>query len=94
MNRFEIYKYRGFPVQFLLNKLDILKKNQSGELMLIYVCASELSVHYTYWVPRHYPKQYSMCTCAYTGEFPANRPVTRSFDVVFDLRLDKRLSKQ
>ena len=29
-----------------------------------------------------------------TGEFPAQRPVTRSFDVFFDLRLDKRLSKQ
>ena len=27
-------------------------------------------------------------------EFPAQRPVTRSFDVFFDLRLNKRLSKQ
>ena len=29
-----------------------------------------------------------------TDEFPAQRPVTRSFDVSFDLRLNKRLSKQ
>ena len=29
-----------------------------------------------------------------TGEFPAQRPVTRSFDVFFDLRLNERLSKQ
>ena len=29
-----------------------------------------------------------------TGEFPAQRPVTRSFDVFFDLRLITRLSKQ
>ena len=29
-----------------------------------------------------------------TGKFPAQRPVTRSFDVFFDLRLNKRLSKQ
>ena len=29
-----------------------------------------------------------------TGEIPAQRPVTRSFDVFFDLRLNKRLSKQ
>ena len=29
-----------------------------------------------------------------TGEFPAQRPVTRSFDVFFDLRLNIRLSKQ
>ena len=27
------------------------------------------------------------------GEFPAQRPVTRSFDVSFDLSLNKRLSK-
>ena len=29
-----------------------------------------------------------------TGEFPAQRPVARSFDVFFDLRLNKRLNKQ
>ena len=28
------------------------------------------------------------------GEFPTQGPVTRSFDVFFDLRLNKRLSKQ
>ena len=28
------------------------------------------------------------------GQFPEQRPVTRSFDVFFDLRLNKRLSKQ
>ena len=30
----------------------------------------------------------------FTGEFPAQRPVTRSFDVFCGLRLNKRLSKQ
>ena len=29
-----------------------------------------------------------------TGEFPAQRPLTQSFDVYFDLRLNKQLSKQ
>ena len=29
-----------------------------------------------------------------TGEFSAQRPMTRSFDIFFDLRLNKRLSKQ
>ena len=29
-----------------------------------------------------------------TGKFPAQRPVTRSFDVFFELRLNERLSKQ
>ena len=28
------------------------------------------------------------------GEFPAQRPVTGSFDVFFDLRLNKQLNKQ
>ena len=29
-----------------------------------------------------------------TGEFPSQRPMTRGFDVFFDERLNKRLSKQ
>ena len=29
-----------------------------------------------------------------TGEFPAQRPLTRSFDVFFELRLNKRLNKE
>ena len=33
-------------------------------------------------------------TSPVTGEFPAQRPVKRNFDVFFDLRLNKRLSKQ
>ena len=37
--------------------------------------------------PRYWP-------FVHTGEFPAQRPVTRSFDVFFDLRLNKQLSKQ
>ena len=40
----------------------------------------------------------SLAICAgnspVSGEFPAQRPVTRSFDVLFDLRLNKPLSKQ
>ena len=29
-----------------------------------------------------------------SGEFPAQKPVTRSFDIFFDLRLNERLSKK
>ena len=40
----------------------------------------------------------SLAICAgnspVSGEFPAQRPVTRSFDVFFELRLNERLSKQ
>ena len=49
---------------------------------------------------RHQMETFSalLAICAWnspvTDEFPAQRPVTRSFDVFFDLRLYKRLSKQ
>ena len=45
---------------------------------------------------KHFPHYWSICAgnSPVPGEFPAQRPVTRSFDVFFDLRLNKRLSKQ
>ena len=52
----------------------------------------------TWW--RHQMETFSalMALCAgkslVTSEFPSQRPVTRSFHVFFDLRLNKRLSKQ
>ena len=42
-------------------------------------------------VPRYWP---FVLRIHRHGEFPAQRPVTRSFDVYFDLCLNKRLSKQ
>ena len=36
----------------------------------------------------------ALCAGNFTGEFPSQRPVTRSFDVFFDLRWNKQLSKQ
>ena len=36
----------------------------------------------------------AICAGKFTGEFHAQRPLTRSFDVNFDLRPNKRLSKQ
>ena len=53
---------------------------------------------YTWW--RHQMETFSalLATCAENspvpGEFPTQRPVTRSFDVYFDLRPNKWLSKQ
>ena len=52
----------------------------------------------TWW--RHQMKTFSALLAFYagnspvTGEFPTYRPVTRSSDVLFDLRLNKRLSKR
>ena len=53
---------------------------------------------YSWW--RHQMEIFSalLAICAgnspVTGEFPSQRPMTRSFHVFFDLRLNKRLSKQ
>ena len=67
---------------------------------LRYCCHSSghTSHHSSWW--RHRMETFSalLAICAgnspVTGEFPAQRPVTRSFDVFFDLRLNKRLRKQ
>ena len=54
--------------------------------------------HPTWW--RHQMETFSalLAICAgnspVPGDFPAQRPVTRSFDVFFDLCLNKRLGKQ
>ena len=55
-------------------------------------------IYIAWW--RHQMETFSalLAICAgnspVTGEFSAQRPVTRSFDVFFDIRLNKRFSKQ
>ena len=57
-----------------------------------------ISLPYSWW--RHQMEAFSalLAICAgnspVTGEFPSQTPVTRSFDVFCDLRLNKRFSKQ
>ena len=54
--------------------------------------------HYSWWRHQMEPFSALLALCAgnspVTGEFPSQRPVTRSFNVFFDLRLNERLSKQ
>ena len=58
----------------------------------------EDKMNFTWW--RHQMETFSalLALCAgnspVPAEFPAQRPVTRSFDDFFDLRLNKRLCKQ
>ena len=58
----------------------------------------ELWLTFHWW--RHQVETFSalLAFCAgnspVTGEFPTQWPVTRSFDLVFDLRLNKQFSKQ
>ena len=59
---------------------------------------SVLNMDMSWW--RHQVETFSalLAICAgnspVTGEFPTQRPVTRSFDVFFNLRLNERLSNQ
>ena len=77
----------------------VIKK--ANNLLSILRGLSSASIHrFTppWW--RHQMETFSalLALCAgnspVTGEFPAQRRVTRSFDVFFDLRLNKWLSKQ
>ena len=62
------------------------------------LCKPYWSWEMSWW--RHQMETFSalLAICAgnspVPGEFPAQWPVTRSFDVLFDLRLNKRFSKQ
>ena len=54
--------------------------------------------HVSWWRHQMETTSVLLASCAgnspVPGEFPTKRPVTRSFDVYFDLRPNKRLSKQ
>ena len=69
-----------------------LRKHQRSTLLILRIGSK------TWW--RHQMETFStlLAICAgnspVPGEFPSQRPVTQSFDVFFDLRLNKRLSKQ
>ena len=73
-------------------------KNYSVKLRWLLAFTLHQQTTHTPW--RHQMETFSalLTICAgnspVTGEFPAQRLVSRSFDVFFDLRLNKRLSKQ
>ena len=79
---------------FFLGKM-VLKWRHSG-LLIRHVTAEDR--HSWWW--RHQMETFSalLAICAgnspVSGEFPAQRPVTRSFDIIFDVHLNKQLSKQ
>ena len=77
---------------------DELIENNWHDLTKLPGTSSTKHIHKSSWW-RHQMETFSMllAICAgnspVTGEFPTQRPVTRSFDVFFDLRLNKGLSK-
>ena len=62
------------------------------------VCSIQDECLCVWW--RHQIETFSALLAIYagnspaSGELPPQRPVTRSFNVFFDMRLNKRLSKQ
>ena len=72
--------------------------NSESGLLPSTICDLLCFVVISWW--RHQMETFSalLALCAgnspVTGEFPSQRPVTRSFHVFFDLPLNKRLSKQ
>ena len=66
-----------------------------SKLSLAVACSCQ---HHTWW--RHQMETFfallALCVgnSPVTGEFPSQRPVTRSFDIFFDLHLNKWLSKE
>ena len=65
----------------------------SPAAMMTMVAAATIHDDVIKW--KHFPRNWPFVRgITGPGEFPTQRPVTRSFDVYFDLRLNKRLSKQ
>ena len=84
------------PIQYPVSIIIIVKINYY--ICIRFVWTVNWVVPITWW--RHQMETFSalLAICAgnspVPGEFPTQRPVTRSFDVFFDPRLNKRLSKR
>ena len=65
-----------------------------GHLVLLLYCDTVIHDDVIKW--KHFPRNWPFVRGIHRGpgDFPTQRPVTRSFYVFLDLRLNKRLSKQ
>ena len=86
--------FRSFP---LLNKELVYGRSIAYNIHNnIFFTYTTINKYISWW--RHQTELFSalLAICAgnspVPGEFPAERPVTRSFDVFFELRLNKSLS--
>ena len=92
-------------IYFIFNNLKKMSICAGTQLLSDFYC-QPATVAYQYIVPhdfawwRHQMETFSALLAIFAGnspvpgEFPAQRPVSRSFDVFFDLHPNKRLSKQ
>ena len=73
---------------------DLVRSSPSSSTSMV----GTMTITIAWW--RHQMETFSALLAIWAGnspatvEFPSQRPVTRSFDVFFDLHLNKRLSKQ
>ena len=85
------------PINNKSSLVQVMTWRRTGDEPLPVTMMTWLNCAYTWW--RHQMETFSalLAICARnspeTGEFSAQRPVTRSLDVFFDVRLIKRLSK-
>ena len=92
----DFVKFKSKYNTFLSGKFPWNGCLQNGHYFIIMVCIL-LTLRWAYdyvskW--KHFPCDWPFVRGIVTDGFPSQRPVTRSFDVYFDLRLNKRLSKQ
>ena len=100
------YKYDGSMQRYFRSML-VSEDNTRILLHLkLYVkslflyCFMKEVLHHPWWRHQMETSSASLAICAgnwgihRSGEFPTQRPVTRSFDVFFDLPLNKRLNRQ
>ena len=75
-----------------------LQQNSALNVLSQLTTSFQVFLHNTWWRQQIETFSALLAICAgnspVPGEFPTQRPVTRRFDVFFDLRLNKRLSKQ
>ena len=102
-SRFHILQRIDMIMLCFSAKVNIVTLNKNASAYLCAILLNNFFINYitqsgAWW--RHQMETFSalLAICAgnspVSGEFPAQMPVTRSFDVFFDLRLNKRLSKQ
>ena len=72
----------------------LLITNIRRHMMSLIIDALISTVIYMKHLPHHWPFVREIHRSPVNGEFPPLRPVTQSFDVFCDLRLNKQLSKQ
>ena len=71
-------------------------QNDTEPILKTMITQFTVTVHDDVIKWKHFPRNWPFCAgnSPVPGEFHAQRPVTQSFDVFFDLRLNIRLSKQ